>query len=270
VTPPSAAPFDKVIVITGASAGIGAALARQAAVRGASVVLAARREGELRAVAESCGPNALAVAADVTRRADVDRIASEALARFGRIDAWVNNAGRGITIPVADLTDADFDEMMTSNVKSALYGMQAVLPHFLARGEGHIVNVSSLLGRMPVATFRSAYCAAKHALNALTACLRVDLARSHPGVHVSLVSPGVVATEFGLNARGGGPDSRALPGAQPVDEVAAVILDVLEHPRADTYTRPGMRESIAAYLAAEDLATVEAGWPVMRPAAAAH
>ena len=72
-----------------------------------------------------------------------------ALARFGRIDAWVNNAGRGITRPVAELTDEDFDEMMLVNVKSALYGIQAVLPHFKERRRGHIVNVSSMLGACP-------------------------------------------------------------------------------------------------------------------------
>lgn len=265
---PVASPLsEKVVVVTGASSGIGAALARQLAARGARVVLAARREPELQAVAAACGPDSLVVVADVARRADVEHVVAAALARFGRLDAWVNNAGRGISKPVAELTDADFDEMMQVNVKSALYGMQAVLPHFTARGEGHIVNVSSLLGRLPMAPFRSVYSAAKHALNALTACLRADLARAHPGVRVSTVSPGVVATEFGVNALGGGPDSRTLPNAQPADEVAATIVDVLERPRADAYTLPGAREMIAAYYAAEDMAVVEAGWATMfRPA----
>ena len=255
-------PMDKVIVITGGSAGIGAALARLVAARGASLVLAARREAELRAVAAACGERALAVVADVSRRADVERVAAQAIARFGRVDVWVNNAGRGITRPVLQLTDEDFDEMMRVNVKSALYGMQAIVPHFQSRGSGHVINVSSLLGRVPFATFRSAYCASKHALNALTACLRADLARTHPGVRVSTVSPGVVATDFGLNARNGGADSRSYPGAQTADEAAAVILDVIEHPRADVYTVPGARATIAAYYAAEDVAELEAKWGV--------
>lgn len=257
---PASVSLDRVIVITGASSGIGATLARLVASRGASVVLVARREAELRAVAADCGPNAHVVVADVSRRADVERAVASALDRFGRIDVWVNNAGRGLSRPVAEITDEDFDEMMQVNVKSALYGMQAVLPHFRSRNAGHVINVSSMLGRIPFATIRSAYCASKHALNALTACLRVDLARTHPGIHVSTVSPGVVATEFGVNARGGGMDSRAIPGAQPVDEVAAVLLDVIEHPRADAYTRPGARETIAAYYAAEDMTTIEARW----------
>ena len=89
-----------------------------------------------------------------------------------------------------------------------------MLPHYKARGTGHIINISSLLGRVPIAPVRSAYAASKHALNALTACLRMDLAESHPGIHVSTVSPGVVATDFGVNSLGGGHDSRAIPGAQ--------------------------------------------------------
>lgn len=253
-------PLEKVIVVTGASAGIGAAFAKLAAKRGASVVLVARREPELRAVAAECGAHALVVVADVTKRADHERVLTEAISRFGHVDVWINNAGRGMSIATQALTDDDFDEMMRVNVKSALYGMQTAVAHFQERGTGHVINVSSLLGRVPFATFRSAYCAAKHALNALTACLRVDVSRSHPGIHVSTVSPGVVATEFGVNAIGGGPDSRTMPGSQTAEEVAAVILDVIEHPRADAYTRPGAREMIAAYYAAEDVAELEKNW----------
>src|SRR5208282_1096698 len=132
--------------------------------------------------------------------------ARTAIERFGHVDVWINNAGRGITRSVSELTDEDLDVMMRDNVKSALYGVQAILPHFRSRGAGQIVNVSSLLGRVPFAPFRSAYSAAKHALNALTACLRMELRASSPGIVVTLVSPGVVATEFGLNALHGGMD----------------------------------------------------------------
>jgi len=91
--------------------------------------------------------------------------ARAALAKFGHIDVWVNNAGRGISRLVSELTDEDIDEMMLVNVKSALYGMQAVLAHFGERGSGRIINVSSMLGRVPFAPIRSAYPASKHALN---------------------------------------------------------------------------------------------------------
>jgi NADP-dependent 3-hydroxy acid dehydrogenase YdfG len=254
---------DKVIVITGASSGIGAALAETVALRGARPVLAARRADQLARVAARSGPDAFVVVSDVTRRADVDALRDASLARFGRIDVWVNNAGRGITRPVAQLTDEDFDEMMLVNVKSALYGMQAVLPHFRERRQGHIVNVSSMLGRLPYVSVRSAYSAAKHALNALTANLRMDLRADYPDIHVTTVMPGVVATEFGVSARHGGPDSRAMPFAQPVQEVAQVIADAIEQPTAEVYTRPVYREQVIAYYSADDVSDLESRPPFM-------
>ena len=148
--------------------------------------------------------------------------------------------------------------MLSVNLKAALYGMQVVLPHLKQRGRGHIINLSSMLGRVPFAPLRSAYNAAKHGLNALTANLRMELREEFPEIHVTTVSPPVVATEFGVHALGGGMDSRAFPGAQPVEEVAAVITDVIEHPRADVYTRPGMHEIAVAYYAAQDMAAFEA------------
>src|SRR5438094_10675019 len=148
---------DKVVVITGASAGLGAALAQRVGAAGGRPVLAARREQLLAEAAARSGPEALAVVADVTQRDQVQRLFDQALERFGQIDVWVNNAGRGITRSVADLTDEEFDEMMLVNVKSALYGMQAVLPHFRERRRGHIINISSMLSRVPFATIRSAY-----------------------------------------------------------------------------------------------------------------
>lgn len=244
---------DKVIVITGASSGIGAALAEQVGARGARPVLLARRENELREVASRSGPGALPLVTDVTRREEVARAVETVLSRCGGIDVWVNNAGRGITRLVSELTDDDLDDMMLVNVKSALYGMQAVLPHFRERGRGHIINVSSMLGRVPFAPIRSAYSAAKHALNALTANLRMELRAQHPGIVVSSVHPGVVATDFGRKARYGGPDSRQIPGAQSVEEVAKVIVDLVENPRADVYTRPGAQQLITGYYAAEDM-----------------
>src|ERR1700729_443952 len=117
--------MDTVVVITGASAGIGAELARQLGRSGAKLGLAARRQTELQAVARDCGAQALAVVTDVTRRAEVERLRDEVLARFGRIDVWVNNAGRGVSRSVAELTDEDVDAMWRDNFKSALYGIQA-------------------------------------------------------------------------------------------------------------------------------------------------
>ena len=253
----------KVIVITGASGGIGAALARRLAPEGNALVLAARRERELRDVADALGGRALAVPTDVTRRDEVERLRVRALEAFGRVHVWVNNAGRGIDRPVLELTDEDIDQMMAVNVKSALYGMQAIVPHFIAREGGQLINVSSFLGRVPLATHRSAYNAAKAALNALTANLRMDLREELPDVHVTSVLPGVVATEFGVRALGGGPDSRAIPGAQPVEEVAEVIAQAILEPRPEVYTRPAYREQVLRYYGAENVAELEGQPPFM-------
>lgn len=238
----------QVVVVTGASGGIGAAVAERLSRDGMAVGLVARRADALAAVASRCGAAALPIVADMTVRADAERAVAEAVARFGHIDVWINNVGRGITRPATALTDDDIDEMMRVNVKSALYGMQAVLPHFTARGGGHLINVSSVLGRMPMAHFRSAYNGAKHFLNALTANVREDLAASHPGIAVSLVSPGVVRTEFGLNAVHGGPDSRTLPNSQSAEEVAEVIAGVIASRAPDAYTRAGVKQLVLGYL----------------------
>jgi NADP-dependent 3-hydroxy acid dehydrogenase YdfG len=238
---------EKIVVITGASGGIGAALAALLASKGAALALVARRENELHAVADICGKNAIAITADVTNRAEVKRVVRETLDHFGRIDVWVNNVGRGISRQPSQLTDADIDDVMRVNIKSALYGMQEVLPHFKARGDGQIVNVSSMLGRIPFAAIRSAYNGAKHFLNALTANFRMEHAESHPNIVFSLVSPGVVRTDFGLNAMHGGPDSRQMPNSQSAEEVAEVIADLIERRRIDVYTRAGARDRVVEY-----------------------
>jgi len=210
-------------------------------------VLVARRADILRAVAAKCGERVHAVVADMTRRDDVQRVVREAIGRFGRIDVWVNNVGQGISRPPSALTDEDIDEIMRFNVKSALYGMQEVLPHFKERGTGQIINVSSMLGRIPAAMFRSAYCGAKHFLNALTATFRAEVQQTHPGIQFSLVSPGVVRTEFGLNARHGGQDSRLLPDSQSAEEVAEVIVGVIASRQPDVYTKAGAHDRVVNY-----------------------
>ncbi len=268
---------SEVVVITGASSGIGAALARRLAGDGRRLVLAARRGDALRQVAleaeQRGSPRALAVETDVTQRPQVEGLRGAALAAFGDFDVWVNNAGRGISRPVLELSDEDVEEMLAVNLKAALYGMQAAVPHFVERGSGHLVNVSSFLGRVPLVSVRSAYSAAKAALNSLTASLRADL-RAHPEVHVSLVMPGVVTTEFARNARGGpavaaGPSAGAAarpanaagstPSAatpQTAEEVAEAIAGLLRHPVPELYTHPASAGLAREYFA--DVAAFEA------------
>lgn len=240
---------NPVIVITGASSGIGEAFARLAASNGASLALVARRADVLKQVAADCGANALAVVADVTKRSDVERIAAETIARFGHFDVWINNVGQGISRNPSELTDDDIDAVMQVNVKSALYGMQTALAHFKVRGAGQVINVSSMLGRTPFAVIRSAYCGAKHFLNALTATFRSEVQATHPNIQFSLVSPGVVRTDFGLNAMHGGPDSRSFPGSQSAEEVAAVLWQTVQNRQPDVYTRAGAKEQVLGYFA---------------------
>lgn len=239
----------RIVVITGASSGIGAATAELLGKRGDAVVLVARRKNALEAVASRCGEQTLAAPADMTVRQDVERVVADTLARFGQIDVWINNAGQGISRMPSELTDEDVDFVMRANVKSALYGMQAVLPHFKTRGTGHVINISSLLGRVPFAVIRSAYSGSKHFLNALTAMFRAEVQQAHPGIQFSVVSPGVVRTDFGLNALHGGPDSRSFPDSQSAEEVAAVIVRAVDTRLPDVYTKANAKAQIAGYYA---------------------
>jgi short-subunit dehydrogenase len=104
-----------------------------------------------------------------------------------------------------------------------------------------------MLGRIPFATFRSAYCGAKHFLNALTVAFRSEVQQTHPGIQVSLLSPGVVRTEFGVRARHGGVDSRQLPGSQSAEEVAAVIASTIDSRAPDVYTRAGAHDMVVKF-----------------------
>ncbi len=251
----------KVVVITGASSGIGAALARRMGKAGHALALGARRRNELEAVARGAGDRTVAVVTDVTRRREMERLRDEAIEAFGRVDVWVNNAGRGIFRKPLELTDAEVDEMMAVNLKSALYGMQAIVPHFKERGSGHVINVSSFLGRVPLVTFRSAYNAAKAAVNALTANVRMELREEYPEVHVSLVMPGVVDTDFHGNAlgapQGASPPSGGRVQAQSADEVAEQIVQLIARPVAELYTNPASAQIARRYY--EDVEAFEGG-----------
>ena len=241
----------KVIVVTGASSGIGAALARQLGKRGDRVVLGARRGELLGKVAAESGGDSLAVVVDVTKRAEVDHLRDEAIKKFGRVDVWVNNAGRGFTGNVDELTDDDVRMVFDAVVMSVLYGMQSILPHFKARKAGHVVNVSSFLGRVPLLPYRSIYSASKSAVNVLSANLRMDLASTWPDIHVSVVLPGIVDTPYhdiagpGLKVRAGG--YLGPTRVESAEEVASKIIEVIDCPAAETYTNPSSAELVGPY-----------------------
>jgi len=250
---------SKVVVITGASAGIGAALAIQLGAQGHKLALAARRNAELKDIAGKSGKEAIAIVCDVTKRADLENLRDKTLAKFGRIDVWINNAGRGIGKKVMELSDSDYDEMLDVNLRSALYGMQVIVPYFQKEKKGHLINVSSMLGRVPYVTFRSIYSAAKAALNSLTANLRMDLASEYPGIMVSVVMPGPVMTEFSKNALGGTPQFSIKPGMtkpQTADEVASVMADLIANPKPEVFTNPALEENAKRYF--QDIPAFEA------------
>ena len=241
----------RVVVITGASSGIGAGLARQLGAKGESVVLAARRRELLVEVATEIGDNAVPVVTDVTKREEVDHLRDEALGRFGHVDVWVNNAGRGINRKVESLTDDDVRRIVDVVLMSVLYGMQTILPHFKERRRGHIINVSSALGRVPLLSYRSIYSASKSSVNALTSNLRMDLRSEYPDIHVSLVMPGIVDTPFhqvagpGLSVRSGG--YLGPTRVESADEVAAKIVELIDNPVPELYTNPATVELVSNY-----------------------
>ena len=249
----------KVIVVTGASSGIGAALCKKMGSEGWCVVLAARRLAELEKIAAASGACSLIVPTDVTKKSDMDHLKKKTLEKFGRIDVWVNNAGRGIGKHVIDLTEKDLDDIMNVNFKSVFFGIQAVVPYFMEKGSGHIINISSFLGRVPFATFRSVYNAAKSAVNTLTANLRVDLRRSHPGIKVSLVMPGVVSSEFQKNALYGTPPMPQFSGGgmkpQTPEEIADILFGLIKNPKPEIYTNPASPDMARRYY--EDVAAFE-------------
>jgi len=265
----------KTIVITGASAGIGEGVAHRLAREGHRLVLAARQRGRLDAVAAEAtrlgAAGTLVVETDVTRRTDIEQLSRAAIDAFGSYDVWINNAGRGITRSVQQLTDEDVDAIFAVNVKSVIYGMQVSVEHFKQRGSGQIINVSSFLGRVPLATFRSAYNAAKAAVNTLTANLRMELRVSHPDIHVTLVMPGVVGTWFGRNAIGSPSDTPMYSGphVQAVEDVADIFARVIEQPVAEVYTNPASAEMARRYFEDVDAFEKNAENPWLRPPTAA-
>lgn len=186
----------QVVIVTGASSGIGEATARRLARGGAKVVISARRQERLDALArelEASGAAVLAVAGDVTLEADRRRLVDAALAKFGRIDALVNNAGYGTRGPVETVPVDAIRRNFETNVFSLVALTQLVAPHLRAQGRGTIVNIGSVAGRI-ARPLSSIYDATKHALEALTDGLRGELKPF--GVRVTLIRPGYIVTEF--------------------------------------------------------------------------
>ncbi|MCH7984988.1 MAG: SDR family oxidoreductase [Acidobacteria bacterium] len=188
---------NQVAVITGASEGIGAAIARRFAREGARVVLAARSEEKLKALAEELGSErALAVPTDVTDAEQVKRLMARTREHFGGLDILVNNAGVGLYASVAEMAWADFEQMWKVNFFGVVRCIREALPDLRER-RGMVVNISSVAGKLAI-PYLTGYCASKFALNAFSTGLRMELAQA--GVRVVVVCPGTVRTPFHQSA----------------------------------------------------------------------
>ncbi|MFH0129940.1 SDR family oxidoreductase [Variovorax sp. VaC1] len=186
----------KVVVITGASSGLGEATARHLVAQGARVVLGARRIDRLQAMVEEMkanGGQAIAVETDVSDKAQVQHLVDTAITAFGRIDVLINNAGLMPHSPLERLKVDDWDRMIDVNLKGVLYGIAAVLPHMQRQKSGHIINVSSVAGHK-VSPNGAVYAATKHAVRALSEGLRQEVKPWN--IRTTVISPGAVATEL--------------------------------------------------------------------------
>ena len=213
---------DNVVLITGASKGIGAQLARQLAAKGARLVLAARNEKELEAVAEDCrkaGASVLCVRADVANERDCQAIVAGAVLAFGRLDTLVNNAGVSMWARFEDIEDMSIlERIMQVNYMGAVYCTRHALPH-LRESRGRIAGVASLTALVGVPT-RSGYAASKHAMRGFFDSLRIEL--DGTGVSVTMIYPGFVSTGIRENATG--PDGKPIL-VSPVKEGEVMAVD---------------------------------------------
>jgi short-subunit dehydrogenase len=228
---------QKVVLITGASSGIGRALALELGRRGARLGLTARRAEELSKVAEEiarAGGQALALPADVRSASEVNEVASRLREKFGRVDVLIANAGMSTTTAGTNLDAAEAGDVITINVIGVVNSVAAVLPDMLKRGDGQLVAISSLASYrgMPKS---GAYSASKAAVSTLFESLRVDL--RHNGIAVTTIHPGFIRTPMTANRK------KKLPFLLEVDDAACRIVKAIER-RARTYAFPWQLASL--------------------------
>jgi len=225
---------DKIVVVTGASSGLGEATARLLSAQGATVVLGARRADRLQLLAkdlEARGGKALALTTDVTRREQVKALVDSAVQTYGRIDVMINNAGLMPHAPLERLKVDEWDRMIDVNIKGVLYGIAAALPHMQRQKAGHFINVSSVAGHRVGPGF-AVYAATKYAVRALSEGLRQEVKPYN--IRTTVISPGAVATEL--------PDSVTDPDASkrirtfyeqvavPADSFARAVAFAMSQP----------------------------------------
>jgi short-subunit dehydrogenase len=224
----------KVVVITGASMGIGEAIAKIFADRGASVVMLSRDAGRVEAARGRVAHDerTLAMTCDVRHREEIDRAVGLTLHHCQRIDVWVNNAGHGLLDSVAEMDMAACREMFDTNLFGAVMAMQAVIPVMREQGTGSIINISSVAGHIPM-PFHTAYSATKFAMNAMGKGAGVELKKD--GIHVLTVCPGYVRTAFGKNVVVGNVQKKVRPdtvrGITAERVARATLQGYLKHKR---------------------------------------
>jgi short-subunit dehydrogenase len=229
----SASPLgNRVVVVTGASAGIGAALVRQLAQRGAHVVLTARRLERLQALVTELAPfpgERLALPGDIQDEAFCRALIGETVARFGRIDVLVNNAGLGHKSDLAEMPADDARTLIGTNLYGLLFASQAAIAAMRRQGHGQIINVSSIVGQRPLPN-NALYTASKTAVNFVSRALRMEL--RHTPLIITSVYPGRTRTEFDQAKLGGVTQRR---GGVSADRVAIAICRAIEKPRREVY-----------------------------------
>jgi NADP-dependent 3-hydroxy acid dehydrogenase YdfG len=242
-------PLNKVVIITGAATGIGAASSRCLAAAGAQVMLASRRGELISDIAtqiRAAGGVAEWRATDVADRAAMQRLAAATLECFGRIDVLINNAGVMSISPLADLKVADWDRMIDINLKGALYGMAAVLPTMQRQKSGHIINVASTMGHVPRGG-AAVYCATKAAVLSIAEAFRQEIG---PDIRSTVITPGAVTSE--LHAGITDPALRermaaAYQGALSAESVAEVIRYVIAQPHSVNINEIVLRPTAQSY-----------------------
>jgi 3-oxoacyl-[acyl-carrier protein] reductase len=225
----------RVALITGGSRGIGYAIAEALTKNGATAVITGRNAQDLDEARQQIGGGTLAVAGDVRNPDEAQRAVGEAVDRFGGLDVLVNNAGVGLFKNAADMTIAEWQRTLETNLSGVFYCCHAAIPHLRRRGGGWIINISSLASRNAFAG-GAAYCASKSGLNAFSEALMQEL--RYDNIRVSYVMPGSVATGFS----GRGADGKADWKIQPED-VAQVVLDLLLMPPRSLPSRVELRPS---------------------------